>query len=140
MAQFILLVKASKASESGQMPTEAELTEMGAYNETLVDAGVLVAGEGLHPSSNGARVCFDGDSRTVTTGPFENPEQLVAGYWVLEVASRDDAIEWARKVPFREGEIEVRQIFTAEDFGDAATPEVLEHEQQLRDRIAQQRG
>lgn len=140
MAQFILLVKASKASESGQMPTEAELTEMGAYNESLAAAGVLVDGNGLHGSANGARVTFDGDSRTVTDGPFENPESLVAGYWVLELGSRDEAIEWARKVPFREGEIEVRQIFTADDFGAELTPELREQEQQLRERVEQQRS
>lgn len=138
--RFILLVKASKDSEAGVLPSEAELTEMGTYNEQLVDAGVMVSGEGLHQSSTGARIKFHGDTTTVTEGPFDSPESLVAGYWVLDVASRDEAIDWARRVPFTDGEIEVRKVFEAEDFGDAATPEVLEKEAELRARIAEQHG
>lgn len=134
--RFIMLVKASQDSEAGTMPSEQELTEMGRYNEELVDAGVLLSGEGLHESAKGARVSFSGGTTTVTDGPFDHPEQLVAGYWVLQVASRAEAIDWARRVPFTEGEVEVRQIFEAEDFADVS-PEIVEKEAELRARIDQ---
>jgi hypothetical protein len=133
--RFMLIVKASEASERGEMPSEQLLTEMGAYNEELAKAGVLLAGEGLHPSSKGARVKFSGDKRTVVDGPFTEVKELVAGYWLIDVKSKEEAIEWVKRVPNPMGEesvIEIRQVFEVEDFGDAATPELREQEQRLR--------
>lgn len=134
--RFMMLVKASDDTEAGVMPTEDQLAEMGRYNEALVKAGILLAGEGLHPSSRGVRVRFDGDRRTVVDGPFSETKELVAGYWLIQVKSRDEAVEWARRIPFREGEVELRQVFEAEDFGDAYTPEIRAHEDRLRAEIA----
>lgn len=133
--RFILLVKATAESEAGRPPSVRELTEMTRFNERLVEAGVLVAGDGLHPSSTGARVSFDGARTTVTDGPFAATEELVAGYWVLDVASRDDAIDWARRVPFESGQIEIRKVVEPADFGDVMTSELVEAEQRLRERI-----
>ena len=131
--RYMVIVKANEDTEQGVMPTEQELTEMGAYNEELVKAGVMLAGEGLHPSSKGARVRFDKDGgSTVIDGPFAETKELVAGFWILEVSSREEIIEWVKKAPFREGEVEVRQVFTTEDFGDAMTPELREQEDRLR--------
>ena len=131
--RFMVIVKASEDSEKGVMPTEQELAEMGAYNEELVKAGVMLAGEGLLPSSKGARVRFDKDgSSTVTDGPFAETKDLVAGFWILEVSSREEVLEWVKKAPFRDGEVEVRQVATADDFGDAMTPELREQEDRLR--------
>jgi hypothetical protein len=131
--RFMVIVKASEDSEKGVMPTEPELAEMGAYNEELVKAGVMLAGEGLHPSSKGARVRFEKDgSSTVIDGPFAETKELVAGFWILEVSSREEVIEWVRKAPFRDGEVEVRQVFSTDDFGDAMTPELREQEDRLR--------
>ena len=131
--RFMVIVKASEDSEKGVMPTEQELAEMGAYNEELVKAGVMLAGEGLHPSSKGARVRFEKDgSSTVIDGPFAETKELVAGFWILEVSSREEVIEWVRKAPFRDGEVEVRQVFSTDDFGDAMTPELREQEDRLR--------
>ena len=139
--RYMVIVKASEDSENGVMPTEAELAEMGAYNEQLVKAGVMLAGEGLHPSSKGARVRFDKDNRaTVIDGPFAETKELVAGFWILEVSSREEVIEWVKKAPFRDGEVEIRQVFSADDFGDAFTPELREQEDQLRERINAQHG
>ena len=137
--RFMVIVKANEDTEKGVMPTEAELAEMGAYNEELAKAGVMLAGEGLHPSSKGARVRFDKDGNsTVLDGPFAESKELIAGFWILEVSSREEVIEWVRKAPFRDDEIEVRQVFSAEDFGDAFTPELQEKENQLRATAAAQ--
>ena len=139
--RYMVIVKASQDTENGVMPTEAELAEMGAYNEELVKAGVMLAGEGLHPSSKGARVRFDENGRsTVLDGPFAETKELVAGFWILEVSSREEVIEWVRKAPFRGGEVEIRQVFSAEDFGDAYTPELREQEDRLRATVEAQHG
>jgi hypothetical protein len=137
--RFMVIVKANEDSEKGVMPTQQELTEMGAYNEELVKAGVMLAGEGLLPSSKGARVRFAKDgSSTVIDGPFAETKELVAGFWILEVSSREEVLEWVRKAPFRDGEVEVRQVASAEDFGDAFTPELREQEDRLRATAAAQ--
>jgi hypothetical protein len=128
----MVIVKANKKSEAGVLPDEKLLTEMGKYNEELAKAGVLLAGEGLQASSKGARVRFDGDKRTVVQGPFLDSNDLIAGFWIFQVKSKDEAIEWVKRVPFTEGEIEIRQVFEAEDFGPALTPEIREQEQRLR--------
>ena len=136
--RFMILIKATKDSEAGVLPDEKLLTEMGKYNEELVKAGVMLAGEGLHPSSKGVRVRFDGNSRTVTDGPFPETKELIAGYWVWKCDSLNDAIEWLKKAPFDGGtEIEIRQIFDAADFGEAYTPELREQEDRLRARTEQ---
>ena len=133
--RFMMIVKASKESEAGVMPSEELLTAMGRYNEELVEAGVLLAGEGLHPSSKGARVRFSGDKRTAVDGPFAETAQLIAGFWPIQVRSLQEAIDWARRCPNPmpgESEIEIRQVFEAEDFGDALTPELRQQEERLR--------
>lgn len=134
--RFMMIVKASEESEAGVMPSEQELVEMGNYNEELSKAGALIAGEGLHPTSKGARVTFSDGKPTVTDGPFTETKELVAGFWIIDVASREEALDWARRVPFREGEIEVRQVFEIDDFGEAATPEVRRQEALLREKEA----
>ena len=139
--RFMVIVKASEASENGVMPTEQELTEMGAYNEELVKAGVMLAGEGLHPSSRGFRVRYDTDRQTtVVDGPFAETKELIAGYWILQVGSREEVEQWVRRAPFREGEVEVRQVFEADDFGEAMTPELREQEDRMRATVEQQHG
>ena len=133
--RFMVMVKASADSEAGVMPSEQLLTEMGRFNEELVKAGVLLAGEGLHPSSKGARVRFSGSKRTVIDGPFPETKELVAGFWLLQVKSKEEAIEWIKRCPnpmSGESEIEIRQVFEAEDFGDVLTPELREQEERLR--------
>lgn len=131
--RFMVLVKASKDSEAGVLPTEEMFTEMGKYNEELVKAGVMLAGEGLHPSSKGVRIKFSGKQRTVTPGPFPETEQLVAGFWIWRVKSKEEAIEWLKRAPFDGGaEIELRQIFESEDMGAGMTPELREQEARLR--------
>jgi len=134
--KFMVIVKATADSEAGVMPTQQQLAEMGQFNEELVKAGVLLAGEGLHPTSRGARIVFDGDSRSVVDGPFTESKELVAGFWIIEVSSKQEAIEWMRRCPNpyngARGDIEIRQIFTAEDFGDALTPELREQEERRR--------
>lgn len=130
--KVMVLVKANADSEAGKMPREEELREMGAFNEQLVKAGVMLAGEGLHPTSRGKRVRCEGSKRTVIDGPFAETKELLAGFWLWEVSSMDEAVEWVRRAPFREGEIEVRQIFTADDFGEALTPELRAQEERLR--------
>ncbi|MEO8129724.1 MAG: YciI family protein [Bryobacteraceae bacterium] len=133
--KFMILVKADKNSEAGIMPDEKLLTEMTQFNEELVKAGVMLAGEGLHPSSKGARVRFSGTSRTVIDGPFAETKELVAGFWIWKVNSRDEAIEWVKRCPNPmpgESEIEIRQVFDADDFGTALTPELREKEDRLR--------
>ena len=133
--RFMLLVKANKTSEGGGLPDPKIMAEMGKYNEELVKAGVLLAGEGLHPSSKGARVKFSGANRTVTDGPFAETKELIAGFWLIQVKSKEEAVEWVKRCPnpfSGESEIEVRQVFEASDFGDALTPELREAEERLR--------
>ena len=138
--RFMIIVKATKDSEAGVMPSEELLAAMGKYNEELANAGVMVAGEGLHPSSKGARVRFSGDQRTVIDGPFAETKELVAGFWIFNVKSKEEAIEWVKKapnpMPGTESEIEIRQIFEAEDFGEEFTPELREQEERLRAQAA----
>ncbi|WP_284449683.1 YciI family protein [Pseudoxanthomonas mexicana] len=130
--KVMVLVKASPASEAGEMPGTELLTEMGRFNDALVKAGILLAGEGLHPSSRGARVRFDGRQRTVIDGPFGETKELVAGFWLWQVRNLDEAIEWIKRAPFDGGaEIELRPVFEADDFGDALTPELREQEARL---------
>jgi hypothetical protein len=139
--RFMVIVKGNEDTENGVMPTEQELAEMGAFNEELVKAGVMLAGEGLHPTSKGAKVRFDGDGNaSVVDGPFTETKELVAGFWILEVSSREEVLQWAKKIPFRDGEVEIRQIATAEDFGDAYTPELREQEDRQRAAVAAQHG
>lgn len=137
--RFMVLVPGSPESEAGEMPSTELLQEMTIYNEELVKAGVMLAGEGLHPTSKGARVRFEGGKRTVIDGPFTEAKEIVAGYWIWECASRDEAIEWLRRAPFDGGtEIELRPIFEADDFGKEFTPDLREAEARMRDRIEQQ--
>ncbi len=139
--RFMVIVKATKNSEAGIMPDETLLAEMGKYNEALVNAGILVSGEGLHPSSRGVRVRFSGSERTVVDGPFAETKELVAGYWIFEVDSLEQAIEWVKRcpnpMPGEESEIEIRKIFEADDFGEAFTPELREQEERVRARAAE---
>ena len=130
--RVMVLVKASPESEAGEMPSEEVLSEMTDFNEELVKAGVMLAGEGLHPSSKGARVAFSGTERKVLDGPFAETKELVAGYWVWQVKSLDEAVEWLKRAPFQEGEVEIRPVFEADDFGAELTPELREREAQLR--------
>ena len=136
--RFMIIIKASKDSEAGVLPDEKLLTEMGKYNEELVKAGVMLAGEGLQPSSKGARVRFSGEKRTVIDGPFAETKELIAGYWLWQVNSLDEAIEWVKRCPNphnEDCEIEIRQVFEAEDFGAEFTPELREQEERLRAQI-----
>ena len=130
--RVMVLVKASPESEAGEMPSQEDLSQMTDFNEELVRAGVMLAGEGLHPSSKGARVAFSGGERKVIDGPFAETKELVAGYWLWQVKSVDEALEWLKRAPFREGEVEIRPVFEADDFGDELTPELREREAQLR--------
>ncbi|MES1260765.1 MAG: YciI family protein [Acidobacteriota bacterium] len=137
--RFMILIKADKNTEAGAMPDEQLLADMGAYNKELIDAGVLLAGEGLQASSKGARVRFSGAGRTVTDGPFAETKELIAGYWMWQVKSKEEAIEWVKRCPNPTGdesEIEIRQVFELADFGDALTPELQEQEERLRDQAA----
>ncbi len=134
--RFMVIVKANKESEAGVLPTEKELSEMTKFNEELVKAGIMQAGEGLHPSSKGARVRFNGSQRTVIDGPFTESKELIAGFWLWQVNSREEAIEWLKKAPFDGGtEVEVRQVFEADDFGENLTPEIRKKEEALRKKI-----
>ena len=130
--KIMVFVKANADSETGVMPDEEILTAMGQFNEELVNAGVMLAGEGLHPSSKGKRVQFNGKERVVIDGPFAETKELVAGYWLWQVASMDEALDWIKRSPFQEGEVELRPVFEMEDFGDAMTPELREQEERLR--------
>ena len=137
--RFMVIVKADKNTEAGMLPDEKLLAAMGKYNEELVKAGVMLAGEGLQPSSKGARIRFSGDRRTVIDGPFAETKELVAGFWLWQCKSLAEAIEWARRCPNptgHESELEIRQVFEAEDFGAEFTPELREQEQRLRDQMA----
>jgi hypothetical protein len=139
--RFMVIVKANEDTEKGVLPTEEELTEMGAFNEELVKAGVMLAGEGLHPSSKGVRLQYDSTgASTVVDGPFAETKELIAGFWILEVSSREEVLEWMKKAPFRGGEVEVRQVFAAEDFGDAYTPQLRAQEDSQRERVTAQHG
>ena len=138
--RFMVIVKATEDSERGALPSQAMLEAMGAYNEELVKAGIMLDGDGLRPRSHGARVQFDTDGNaTVVDGPFAETKELVSGYWVFEVSSREEAIEWAKKAPFRGGELEIRPFSTAEDFGEAFTPELQAQENELREQEKQLR-
>jgi hypothetical protein len=134
--RFMVIVKADKNSEAGVMPDEKLLAEMGKYNEELARAGVMLAGEGLHPSSKGARVRFSGSKRTVIDGPFSETKELIAGFWLIQVKSKEEAIEWVKRAPNpfpgTESEIEIRQVFEAEEFGQEFTPELREQEERVR--------
>jgi hypothetical protein len=137
--RFMVIVKATKDSEAGEMPSEQLLAEMGKYNEELVKAGIMQAGEGLHPSSKGARVRFSGKKRTVIDGPFAETKELIAGYWMWKCKSKEEAIEWVKRCPNPmpgDSEIEIRQVFEAEDFGAEFTPELRAQEERLREQIA----
>ncbi len=139
--RFMVIVKANKDSEAGKLPSEQELVEMGKYNEELVKAGVMLAGEGLHSSKNGARIRFDGNKRTVIDGPFSETKELVAGFWLWQVKSRDEAVEWLKRAPFREGEVELRQVFETEDFA-ASDPsgKLRAEEHELRRQVEARRS
>lgn len=141
--KFMILVKATPESEAGEMPSAEMLAAMGRYNEELVKAGVMLAGEGLHPSAKGARVRFSGKDRTVIDGPFTETRELVAGFWMWKCASLQEAIDWVKRCPnpmVSDSEIEIRQVFEAEDFGKAFTPELREQEERLRAEITAQQG
>ena len=138
--RFMVIVKATKESEAGVMPSEQMLAEMGKYNEELANAGVMLAGEGLHPSSRGKRVRFNGRQRTVIDGPFSETKELIAGFWLIQARSMDEAVEWVTRCPnpFEgESEIEIRQVFEADDFGQEFTPELREQEERLRAKLAE---
>jgi hypothetical protein len=130
--RVMVIVKANRDSEAGVMPSAEILNEMGAFNVELEKAGLMLAGEGLHPSSNGARIRFDGKKRSVIDGPFAETKELVAGFWILQVQSMDEAIEWMKRAPFHEGELEIRRVFEVEEFGDTLAPEYREQEERLR--------
>src|SRR4029453_14889145 len=137
--RVMVMVPGDENTEKGEMPSEKELAEMGAFNEELVKAGVMLAGEGLHPTSKAVRVRFDGDERTVIDGPFTESKELIAGYWLGQVRDMDEAIEWIKRAPFGGGtQIEIRPVFEAEDFGDEFTPELREQEERLRTQIEEQ--
>ena len=134
--RFMVIVKADKSSEAGVLPDKKILTEMGKFNEELVKAGVMLAGEGLQPSSMGARVRFSGTKRTVIDGPFTETKELIAGFWLIQAKSKEEAIEWVKRVPMAESEIEIRQVFEASDFGEAFTPELKKKEERIRAQVA----
>ena len=137
--RFMVIVKADKNSEAGMLPDRKILTEMGKFNEELAKAGVMLAGEGLHPSSKGARVRFSKGKRTVIDGPFTEAKELIAGFWLWKVNSKEEAIEWLKRAPFDETELEIRQVFEAEDFGAEFTPELRDQEERVRAKIASKR-
>src|SRR5437660_10055909 len=137
--RFMVIVKANKDSEAGVLPSKKMLTEMGKFNEELVKAGVMLAGEGLHASSKGVRVKFSGGKPTVIDGPFAETKELIAGFWLWRVKSKEEAIEWLKRAPFEDTEVEIRQVFDAEDFGAEFTPELREQEERLRAQVEQQK-
>jgi hypothetical protein len=139
--RVMVIVKASKESEAGVMPSQKLLAEMGKFNEELVKAGIMLEGEGLHPSSKGKRVKFSGGKRIVTDGPFAETKELVAGYWLWRVKSMDEAVEWLKRAPFEaDEEVEIRPVFEAEDFGEEFTPELREQEERVREQAAKLKG
>jgi hypothetical protein len=131
--RFMMIVKGDERTEAGVMPTEQELADMAKYNEQLVKAGVMLAGEGLHASAKGAKVRFDGSKRTVIDGPFTEAKELIAGFWLIQVKSKEEAVEWAKRIPFQEGEIELRQVFELEEFGESPA---VEHHRELEKHLA----
>lgn len=133
--RVMVIVKASKESEAGVMPTEKMLSDMGKFNEELADAGLMLAGEGLHPTSKAKRIRFAGQQRTVVDGPFTETKELIAGYWVWQVSSMDEAVQWAKRIPFEDGDVDIRPIFEADDFGAEFTPELRAQEERLRERV-----
>ena len=133
--RFMVIVKASDDSEHGVMPSEQMLRDMGRFNEELTNAGIMLAGEGLHPSSKGVRVKFSGGKTSVIDGPFAETKELVAGFWLWQVKSKEEAIEWLKRAPFEDTEVELRQVFEAEDFGEEFTPELREQDERLRSQI-----
>ena len=134
--RFMMLVKANEESEAGVLPSKEALAEMGQFNEELLKAGVMLAGEGLQASSKGARVKYSGDKRTVIDGPFTEAKELIAGYWLIQVRSKDEAVEWASRIPFKDGEVEIRQVFEASDFpAESFSPEQAAREQAMRDEL-----
>ena len=138
--RVMVIVKASKESEAGVMPTEKMLTEMGNYNQELANAGIMLAGEGLHPTAKGKRIRFSGTQRTVIDGPFAETKELVAGYWLWQVKSMDEAVTWLKRAPFDGGEeVEIRPVFESEDFGAEFTPELRRQEEQIREQISGRR-
>lgn len=137
--RFMVIVKGSPDSEAGHMPPPEVFEEMGKFNEELAKAGVMLAGEGLHPSSKGARIRFEGKQRSVIDGPFTESKELVAGFWIIQVKSKDEAIEWMKRSPFQEGEIEIRQVFETEEFGDNLAPETRERELRMRAELEAKR-
>lgn len=141
--KVMVIVKATDDSEAGKLPTEQELTEMGAYNEQLAKAGIMLAGEGLHPSSRGKRLVFTGAQRKIVDGPFAETKELIAGFWLWQVKSMEEAVEWAKRMPNpsrKDGAVEIRQVFSAEDFGEAYTPEVREQEDRIRAEAAKRQA
>jgi hypothetical protein len=134
--RFIVMVKASKDSEAGILPSTEQFAEMGKFNDELVKAGIMLAGEGLQDSSKGVRISYDGKKRTVRDGPFTETKELVAGFWIWQVKSKQEALEWAKRIPFQEGEVEIRQIMEWEDLGAEFTPELREQEERQRQAIA----
>lgn len=138
--RVMVLVKASEESEAGILPSTELLAEMGKFNEELVRAGVMLAGEGLHPTRKGKRVRFSGAKREVIDGPFTETKELVAGFWLWQVRSMDEAVEWLKRAPFKDGEVEIRPVFEADDFGEAYTPELREQEERLRSQITARPG
>jgi hypothetical protein len=139
--RFMMLVKANEQSEAGVLPSKEELAEMGQFNEELLKAGVMLAGEGLQASSKGARVKYSGDKRTVIDGPFTEAKELIAGYWLIQVRSKDEAVEWASRIPFKDGEVEIRQVFEASDFpAESFSPEQAAREQAMRDELQARAG
>ncbi|MDP3911205.1 MAG: YciI family protein [Gemmatimonadales bacterium] len=134
--RFMVMVKGDKNSEAGKLPTHEELAEMGTFNDQLVKAGIMLAGEGLQATSKGMKVRYDGTKRTVIDGPFTEAKEVVAGFWIWQVRSRDEALEWAKRIPFREGEVEIRQVFEDDDFGAEFTPELRAQEARQREAIA----
>jgi hypothetical protein len=137
--RFMVLVKATKDSEAGVLPTKEQLAEMGAFNAEMTKAGVMLDGDGLQASSKGARIRYSGDQRAVIDGPFAETKELVAGFWMIQTKSKAEAIEWLKRAPFRDGEVEIRQVFEAEDFGPEFTGELSASEQALRDQLASRR-
>jgi hypothetical protein len=134
--RFMVIVKADQKSEAGVLPDKKLFAEMGKFNEELAKAGVMLTAEGLQPSSKGARVKFSGSKRTVIDGPFSETKELVAGFWLWQVGSKEEAIEWLKRAPFQEGEVEIRQVFEAEDFGAEFTPDLREQEERIRQQVA----
>jgi hypothetical protein len=134
--RFMVIVKATPETEAGVLPDQKTLSDMGKFNEELTKAGVMLAGEGLQASSKGARVRFQGSKRTVIDGPFSETKELIAGFWLWQVRSKEEAIQWLKRAPFQEGEVEIRQVFEAEDFGADFTPELREQEERIRQQIA----